>query len=795
MNMQGGALSVVFALWPLPLLACTATATAAGSPAVSAQGGHVLARAVVPGLDRAARLGPLAPTQRLQVAVVLHDPNAAAEAAAAGAVYDRGSAAYHRYWTPARWQARFSLPRASLDRVVHSLMTYGLSPAYVAPTRRQVAFNGTAAQVERAFDVALERFRTAGGETFFANLGPPTVPAGVDAVIGLEDLSDRLPGDRAAGVELPCVANTCLGLLTPQELWSIYDLPGSNLGTGQKVAVIGEGDMSGAVSDLRDWENRFALPQVAVREVAVADDQSDTSNQLEWDLDTQASTGMAPDALELDLYFSQSLPMVSNAFAAWVNDAGGALQADASFGGCESVDLALGVVQAEASWFTQAKAEGRTLFASSGDNGGACTPGGLNGASNAVVPQVDWPASSSDVVSVGGTELFTTPGGTPNRALETAWTFSGGGFSLLNAAPGWQTADIPFLRAPCVTDDTAAPHPATCRGVPDVAAMSGDVPNGQLDVSYDGFDITSHGSDGVDGGTSLSAPLWAGIWTRIQAASSLAGGLGFAAPALYGDDATYGAGDFQDISAGSNGQCPALPRVAVVDPLGWDCVTGLGTPASVTSMMLHLAGSTSPSNPGAPVGGGGVTAGSQDCAPGSNGTLYAPGGNQPTAMEAADVTEVVPSYANGAITVAWTAPHLASAQGALEVDFYWTFGFGGSTYRFDAGYDPVLGDRFPVFEGAGFNYYLNPQVGGATTVGTGNFDFVHGTVTMSMTLAQFNAATGLDMHPSPNPSVLTPTSAGSGWEYTGGPLMLENPGPVFVLESPIDNGSCAFTLS
>ncbi len=56
-----------------------------------------------------------------------------------------------------------------------------------------------------------------------------------------------------------------------------------------------------------------------------------------------------------------------------------------------------------------------------------------NGVLNQVVPLTSYPASSPYAASVGGTVLY-TQGTTPDaRALEYAWTFTGGGDTLSSA--------------------------------------------------------------------------------------------------------------------------------------------------------------------------------------------------------------------------------------------------------------------------------------------------------------------------------------------------------------------------
>jgi subtilase family serine protease len=77
------------------------------------------------------------------------------------------------------------------------------------------------------------------------------------------------------------------------------------------------------------------------------------------------------------------------------------------------------------------------------------------------------------------------------------------------------------------------------------------------------------------GGTSCSAPQWAGL---VAIADQMAGkDLGYINPALYqiASDAGKYAADFFDVTIGNNttSSIPGYPAST-----GWDAVTGLGTP-------------------------------------------------------------------------------------------------------------------------------------------------------------------------------------------------------------------------
>ena len=94
------------------------------------------------------------------------------------------------------------------------------------------------------------------------------------------------------------------------------------------------------------------------------------------------------------------------------------------------------------------------------------------------------------------------------------------------------------------------------RGVPDVA--------GNADPST-GYQVLADGQQGVVGGTSAVAPLWAGLIARIN--QQLGKPAGFINPLLYAQEP--GAAALNDIT-GQIGGYQAGP--------GWDACTGWGAP-------------------------------------------------------------------------------------------------------------------------------------------------------------------------------------------------------------------------
>jgi subtilase family serine protease len=204
------------------------------------------------------------------------------------------------------------------------------------------------------------------------------------------------------------------------------------------------------------------------------------------------------------------------------NDLISAIQYAASQSGVVAVSMSWGTPEflgenSYDSLFTSSY--GAAFFASSGDNGSG----------------VIWPACSPNVVAVGGTTLNLASNGTV--ISETAWSESGGGVSVYEPMPVYQTSyGLNY----------------SGRAVPD--------------VSYDadpstGVSVCYNSNWYVFGGTSVGAPQWAAIYALSLSATNAN---------LYFDAKYAYSSCFRDITSGSNGNYAAGP--------GYDLVTGLGSP-------------------------------------------------------------------------------------------------------------------------------------------------------------------------------------------------------------------------
>ena len=187
-------------------------------------------------------------------------------------------------------------------------------------------------------------------------------------------------------------------------------------------------------------------------------------------------------------------------------------------------------------------AAGVNVFVSSGDAGSNPDSTGHNPSGPT---QAEYESSDPAVVGVGGTSLTLGPLGSVTE--EKGWVGSGGGKSIFFIPrPSWQKgAGVPA---------------GNQRLVPDVS-ISADPNKGAF--------LVLHGQQVGIGGTSWSAPVWAGICALLNEARANAGKplLPFLNPILYPQ---MGTSCFRDIQTGSNGAFKAGP--------GYDLVTGIGVP-------------------------------------------------------------------------------------------------------------------------------------------------------------------------------------------------------------------------
>ncbi|MGH8781863.1 S53 family peptidase [Paraburkholderia sp.] len=509
-----------------------------------------------------------------------------------------GSPNYRQYLTPDQILSTYAPTEAQANAVVQYLTRAGFTNVHVAKNRMLVSADGTAATVKAAFNTSLRRFSQA-GRPVYANASDAQVPAAlgdiVDSVQGLQNAVTahtnyviNEPGASAStqasvSARTAAAATPVLTGHNPVEFSNLYAAGSTPTASATTVGIISEGDLTQTLSDLRTFTTNNGLAAVSTKVVqtgAPGSDYSDTDGTVEWNLDSQSIVGAAGGAVKQLVFYdapSMSLGDITDAYNQAVSD-NVAKVINVSLGVCEASAHQQGSQSADDSIFKIAMAQGQTFSVSAGDHGVYECQGGYP-PSNLRTYSVSEPATSPYVISVGGTALYTTNGKydhetTWNSGLDqygSLWA-TGGGVSKYEAAPSWQSS---------VTNNQA-------RVVPDIG-FDADNRSGAILV-YKGqtSGTLKAGQPNQVGGTSLAAPIFSGIWARVQSANNNA--LAFPAASIYSDVSANPA-LVHPVVSGNNGVVRSGVTYGYSAGPGFDFVTGWG---SFDIAQLNAAFSSSP---------------------------------------------------------------------------------------------------------------------------------------------------------------------------------------------------------
>ncbi len=352
---------------------------------------------------------------------------------------------------------------------------------------------------------------------------------------------NRTTAEAATG-PAPNIANAPPYLVS--EILHAYNANGLGVsGKGQTIAILI--DTFPADTDLTAFWTKNSVPVTLaqVQKINVAGGALSAPTGEET-LDASWTSGIAPGA-NIRIYATGGLTFVAldRALDRIISDLPsepGMRQLSISLGLGETF-MAPAEVATEHTKFLHLAAAGVNVFISSGDAG---SNPDATGHSPTGPLQAEYQSSDPSVIGVGGTTLRLNAAGVVTS--ETGWTGSGGGTSRFFHRPVWQKG-------------AGVPH-GTHRAVPDVSSAA--------DPRTGAFLILNGKPMGI-GGTSWSAPVWAGFCALINEARKNAGKplLAFLNPFLY---PLMGTPAFRDITAGSNG--------AFHCGHGYDQVTGIGAP-------------------------------------------------------------------------------------------------------------------------------------------------------------------------------------------------------------------------
>jgi subtilase family serine protease len=462
------------------------------------------------------------------------------------ALYDPSSPDYKRYLTPDQFTARFGASTADYQKVVEFVKSSGLTVTAMTPNRMVVDVGGSVSDFERVFHFTMRTYQhPSEPRVFHAPDVQLSFPLGIP-ILDIMGLDDYAPPRRMAA-KATVKPHTAASGSGPNGSFKSKDLraayaPGVTLdGSGQTIGLFEVGPYD--PNDVSAFEQASGLQNAPIVNVLL--DSFDGIYTPGFDdsevaLDIEMAISMAPGVSQVLVYEGFNSLDIVNRMA--TDNA--AKQLSCSYiisdylspAGFEPI-------------FMEFAAQGQSFVQSSGDAG----------------------AFSLD----GGTSLVTNgPGGV--WLSETVWNHdggsSGGGYDLNYPIPSWQI-DLSM---------TANMGSTKYRNYPDVAIVGDTV-----------LFAIQDGQTGTSGGTSASAPLWAGFLALANqhAAASQKPPVGFLNPTIYslGQGSRYNQ-DFHDITVGNNIIAGNTTNLYYAVP-GFDLTTGWGTPAGLGLIedLLSLA--------------------------------------------------------------------------------------------------------------------------------------------------------------------------------------------------------------
>jgi subtilase family serine protease len=532
------------------------------SPQAPSTGTQQLQGHIRPEFAQAPLVGQLAGATPLHIAISLPLRNSAQLDQLLQQISDPASPQYRHFLSEEQFDQQFGPTEQDYSSVVAFARANRLDVTDMDAGHLVLGLSGTASSIQTALHITLAARRRSDGTTFHAPDREPSLNLATPIlhISGLDDFSPPRHGQTGSGFS---------GTFTGSDLRNAYAPGVPQTGQGQSVGILELQNCGFFTADPAAYEAAFGLT-VPIQVVTVdgANGTPCGGQDAEVAGDIQMALAMAPKLNSVVVYEGQNLDNILAAAAS-----SNPLPSQLSLSWTLPTDSGASVV------VNKLASRGVTIFVISGDKEAmpcplAPPPTNLIVADTRALP---------NVTVVGGSLLVMSGNA---WASETA-AVAGGGIMTGVMIPSYQMG----------LATAANQGSGTNRMIPDVA------------MSYfDNFDfntyINSAGQQlftqkGGFGGTSASAPLWAGYMALVNQAaqenkSTPAGsGLGFINPTLYAvlaDPAAYALA-FHDIQQGTNvtpgcGGYNATP--------GYDLVTGLGSP---TAKLIDLLAPKHPKCP------------------------------------------------------------------------------------------------------------------------------------------------------------------------------------------------------
>lgn len=523
------------------------------------------------------QVGTLRGDSRLTLAIMLPLRNRVELDELIRELYDPQSPFYGRYLTVDNFTQRFGPTQEDHDAVMSFAASNGMTVTTTYPNRLVVEINATVTDIEKVFHLTMGLYQhPTENRTFYAPDREPSVDLAVPLwhIAGLNNFSLPQPGARAGA---PAGGSGGSGS-GPNGSFYGSDMRAAYYGgsalTGSNQAV---GLMEFSAYNLSDVQMYFSKAgqslNVPINNVLLGgfNGVCNSCNDSEAALDIEQAVSMAPGLSQVLVYEANPSSLGNGGDVTILNR-------------MASDNIAK---QLSCSWvwypddpssdetiFQEFATQGQTFLTISGD--WSSYPFKYVSSTVDCPDGCYYPAEDPYVTTVGGTDLTTTgPGG--SWVSETAWKYSGGGISP-------DQLGIPLYQQLSGVINSPNQGSTTYRNVPDLAAQADYVNY----IYYSGTSASNWG------GTSFSAPRWAGFIALVNQ-NRVANGqstIGFLNPTIYsvGLSSSY-RNYFHDITTGNSDSGCCSNTVWYSAVAGYDLVTGWGSP--VASGWLTTLSTTS----------------------------------------------------------------------------------------------------------------------------------------------------------------------------------------------------------
>ncbi|MCP4221466.1 MAG: S8/S53 family peptidase [bacterium] len=477
--------------------------------------------------------------------------------------------------------ATFSADPEDIKKVETFAADHKLKVKKVEAAHRSVILEGSLKNLSLAFEVDFVNYTHHHGD-FRGFEGDVAIPEElsdiVNGVFGLSNARAASPYANVSMLEADGDIDEGDGFY-PSRIAELYNFPKGLTGEGQSIGIIQLGGGYQAKC-LEQYFKKAGMAMPVIKDVLVAGAKNDPyigevkspadlgafASTAEVYGDIEVAAGVAPGA-QLVVYFA---PNTHVGFLLALKEA----VHDDNFNSVISISWGFpesdwhdneAITSAFNETLAEAAAKGITICAASGDSGSSDLT-----MSQQSPAQVDFPSSSPHVLACGGTRLHIEDG---KVVKEVAWKHtvaaykvdaleielpvtmaSGGGVSELFEPPEYQTKAG-------VTPVSVNPDGVAGRGVPDISATAD---------FRSGYKVQVNEQEIVSNGTSLVAPLYAGLFARIN--QKLDGRVGHIHEFLYKHAESKGF-----VNTVSEGNNVLTLYGGYYAQEGWDACTGWGS--------------------------------------------------------------------------------------------------------------------------------------------------------------------------------------------------------------------------